>query len=207
MYLQIALHNIANAPLFAPLRLLIYWMSNSHRLYLRTDFILSKRFFFHFFSFVLFVISVCLGVINHGMLLANRRSSSNRAPSSIFFGLRRTQRCPRHVYPIIVMSSVSRFIRPRREWSGCDVPPARPIRASTTRAVIVHSGKLHFLRVVATRLRILRRRRVYNVKVRGIRWGSDTVDFSAYPLLKIYYSLSSMSKSWMFWKAIYNWLG
>lgn len=68
------------------------------------------------------------------------------------------------------MSSVSRFIRPRREWSGCDVPPVHPIRASTTRAVIVHSGKLHFLRVVATRLRILHRRRVYNVKVRGIRW-------------------------------------
>lgn len=159
-------------------------MSNSS--VISPDFILSKTVFlsFHFFPllslhfyFFLFVIPVCLGVINHGMLLANRRSSSNRAPSSIFFGLRRTQRCPRHVYPIIVMSSVSRFIRPRREWSGCDVPPARPIRASTTRAVIVHSGKLHFLRVVATRLRILRRRRVYNVKVCEIRWWSDTVGF------------------------------
>lgn len=172
--------------------LLFHFLSSEcriHRLYLRMDtFILSKRFFFHFFSSFFFVISVCLGVINHGMLLANRRSSSNRAsPSSIFFGLRRTQRCPRHVYPIIVMSSVSRFIRPRREWSGLRCPSrTRPIRASTTRAVIVHSGKLHFLRVVATRLRILCRRCVYNVKVPKIRsWSGTAAGFYRASLLQL----------------------
>lgn len=180
MYLQIALHNSANAH-----------RSSSASYLLNVEFIgyIAGRisFYQNGFSFISSLSSFCHFCLSRrhksrNALLANRRSSSNRAPSSIFFGLRRTQRCPRYVYPIIVMSSVSRFIRPRREWSGCDVPPARPIRASTTRAVIVHSGKLHFLRVVATELRILRRRRVYNIKVCGIRWKIKKTrrDFSAY---------------------------
>lgn len=65
-------------------------MSNSSVISPNGDtFILSKRFFFRFFSFFrFFVISVCLAVINHGMLLANRRSSSNRAPIIHFLWLK-----------------------------------------------------------------------------------------------------------------------
>lgn len=55
---------------------------------IKTVFLLFLFFLFVSFFFFFFVISVCLGVINHGMLLANRRSSFNRAPIIHFLWLK-----------------------------------------------------------------------------------------------------------------------
>lgn len=85
---------------FLSIKYPIHWVRSPERIFSFSHNIFSFFFFsvvlsFPFLYFFLFlVISACLGVINHEMLLANRRGSSDRNASSIFFGLRRTRPLP-----------------------------------------------------------------------------------------------------------------
>ena len=161
-----------------------------HRLKLRTDtFILSKRFSFISFLPFFFVISVCLNVINHGMLLANRRSSFNRAPIIHFLWLKTdaTLPAPRlsdncNVKRLSIHSSSSRVKRLRRP-SGA---PDTCLDYSNSHCPL---GQTTFL----TRCRNETANPPPETRLqRQSPWNSMKIlhrDFSVHPLLKIYTTL------------------
>lgn len=97
--------------------------------------------FLFFFVFVFLIISVCLGVINHGMLLANRRSSSNRAPIIHFLWLKTdaTLPAPRlsdncNVKRLSIHSSSSRVKRPAMSLRRARYVPRLLEQSLSTRA-------------------------------------------------------------------------